>query len=211
MVVGASPTTALLTHKRFTYHHPAWRRAAPRFKAAQAPDPSVMFSQLEEEKEETMVSLGADDVEVENISGLETGLGNEFAVVDKPQDGSPLREVSEGDALVESIVNRQATVMDDAVQLRDKPFILTAGIVFGALVLFLGLGRLPAMFWLITASAATDDGFKSELNEMFQGKKQLGNASDTIKQTLLILVGVCLVSLAGEASLGFIKPMIVKT
>ena len=35
---------------------------------------------------------------------------------------------------MESIVNRQATVMDDAVQLRDKPFILTAGIVFGALV-----------------------------------------------------------------------------
>lgn len=48
-------------------------------------------------------------------------------------------------------------------------------------MLFLGLGRLPALFWLIGWSAASDDGFKGEIIELFEGKG-LNNASDTLKQ-----------------------------
>ncbi len=49
--------------------------------------------------------------------------------------------------------------------LQEKP-LTTLGIVLGALVLFLGLGRLPALFWLIGSAALSEDSFRTELFEV---------------------------------------------
>mmetsp|Transcript_11522 Transcript_11522/g.24190 ORF Transcript_11522/g.24190 Transcript_11522/m.24190 type:complete len:209 (-) Transcript_11522:328-954(-) len=123
------------------------------------------------------------------------------------QMGGGVKSEETGDELIQETRTRTTSVMDDAVMLRDKP-LLSFGIVVGTLVLFLGLGRLPALFWLIGWSAAADEGFKTEIIELFEGKG-LNNASDTLKQSLLLLVLAVFVALAGEASLSVIKPLTV--
>ena len=60
--------------------------------------------------------------------------------------------------------------------LQDKP-LTTLGIVLGATVLFLGLGRLPALFWLIGTASLAEDAFREELFDVLLLKKPFAEAS----------------------------------
>ena len=84
-------------------------------------------------------------------------------------------------------------------------------IVVGALLLFLGLGRLPALFWLIGTASLAEDSFRTELWEVLLLKKPFGEASPQLTQQVLVVLALVAVAIFGELSVNVIEPLKVNT
>ena len=91
------------------------------------------------------------------------GVADVASTVSAPDDEEDL--AAQYTEKVAEVRRELAEAGDGSGGLQEKP-LTTLGIVLGVLVLFLGLGRLPALFWLIGSASLSEDSFRKELFEV---------------------------------------------
>mmetsp|Transcript_5864 Transcript_5864/g.11029 ORF Transcript_5864/g.11029 Transcript_5864/m.11029 type:complete len:199 (+) Transcript_5864:60-656(+) len=138
--------------------------------------------------------------------------GKSSVVVASESSDDPNLENFDSDSLrdarlkLDKIEKEQRIKGDVSASLAESP-VQSFAIFLGAFALFLELGRLPAMLWLITAASLADKTYREELFEVLILKKPFGEASKDLTTQVVLLVGIVAVVILGEVSIGLIEPL----
>jgi len=116
------------------------------------------------------------------------------------------KDVLDLDKLTEQQKQLATTAGVESKELTDKP-LQSLAIFLGGLALLLGLGRLPALFWLIGSASLADDAFREELFEVLLLKKPFSERSEELTTQVLVILAACGVAVLGEVSINIISPL----